>query len=208
MPKFFIILIVSLISPIIIKAQDKGGIQFVHGLSWPQIKEKARSENKYIFLDGFTTWCVPCRVMEKNILSQQATGDFFNTRFINVKVQFDVTKADNDEVKSWYKDAQAIEKEYSIDSYPTYLFFNPDGELVHRITGGSRTPEEFIAKAKDALNPGNQYYILKKQYESGVKREPEFLRSLIKAAEAARENSAIPGIVNDYLLTQRDQLTE
>ncbi|RXK80534.1 thioredoxin family protein [Filimonas effusa] len=208
MPKFFIILIIFLNSAILVKAQDKGGVQFVQGLSWAQIKEKARLENKYIFLDGFTTWCAPCRMMEKNVLSQQITGDFFNARFVNVKVQFDVTQADNDEVKSWYKDAQDIRKEYSIDSYPTYLFFNPNGELVYRIAGASSTPEAFVVKAKDALNPGSQYYMLKKQYESGVKRDPEFLTSLIKAAEIANENAAIPEIVNAYLLTQTDPLTE
>ncbi|PWG80330.1 thioredoxin family protein [Pararcticibacter amylolyticus] len=208
MPKFFIILIVSLSSAFITKAQDKGGIQFLHGLSWDQVKEKAKSENKYIFLDGFTTWCAPCRAMEKNVLSQKATGDFFNSRFLNIKVQFDVTKADNNEVKNWYKDAEAIQKDYLVNSYPTYLFFNPNGELVHRIAGGSPTPEEFITMAKDALNPGSQYYMLKKQYESGVKRDPEFLRSFIRAAEVAHENKAIPDIVNDYLITQTDQLTD
>lgn len=105
-----------------VKAQEEKGIKFEHGLSWLQIKEKAQTENKFIFLDGYTTWCGPCKQMAKEIFPQPSVGDFFNKNFINVAVQFDVAKNDNVEVKSWYKDAETLKETFKVNSYPTYLF--------------------------------------------------------------------------------------
>lgn len=94
-----------------------GGIDFVKGLSWAQIKKKAKTENRYIFVDVFTTWCVPCIKMDKEVFSQKKVGDFFNKNFINVKVQADKGKNDSDPVKRWYSDAAYIAATYNIDSY-------------------------------------------------------------------------------------------
>ncbi len=81
-------------------AQDEG-IHFEHGLSWKEVKEKAKRENKFIFMDCYTTWCGPCKLMSKNIFSQKVAGDFFNDKFVNVKVQFDEVEGDNEEIKKW-----------------------------------------------------------------------------------------------------------
>src|SRR6266540_4082157 len=59
-------------------AQHYNGIKWVTGLTWQQVKQKAKAENKYIFLDIFTTWCGPCKMMEKNVYSNDTVGDFFN----------------------------------------------------------------------------------------------------------------------------------
>lgn len=200
-------IIALLLSSRLVKAQDEKSIQFQHGVSWSQIKEKARNENKYIFMDAFTTWCLPCRVMANKIFPQPNVADFFNKNFINVAVQFDVTKNDNEEVKSWYKDAKSLIDTFKINSYPTYLFFSPDGELVHKILGASATGEDFIAKSKKALNPDTQYYTLKRQYEAG-KKDPQFLLLLINAAQLETDSKFIPVVINEYLAAQKDLLTE
>lgn len=187
------------------QAHEEKGIKFQHQLTWSQLKEKAKKENKYIFLDAYTTWCIPCRLMENDIFPQPSIADFFNQNFINVKVQFDVTKNDNAEVKSWYKDAKAFTETYKINSYPTYLFFNSSGELVHTILGSSPNAEVFIAKAKDALNPATQYNHLKRQFEEGNKNS-ELLLALIKAAQQANETQFIPVAMNAYLATQTNLL--
>lgn len=183
-------------------AQQNTGIQFVNNLSWEQIKEKARVENRYIFLDAYTTWCGPCKQMAKNIFPLKEVGDFYNANFLNVKVQIDTTKNDDNDVKAWYRDAHYISKTFNVKAYPTYLFLNPQGELVHRIVGG-RPAEDFIAKAKDAMDPDKQYFSLKRQYEAG-KKDPEFLFKLISAANDAYESEFIPVVARDYFSTVKD----
>lgn len=55
-----LVLLLSFLVPILVHAQDTG-IHFEHTLTWQQVQEKAKAENKYIFIDCFTTWCGPCK---------------------------------------------------------------------------------------------------------------------------------------------------
>lgn len=189
------------------QAQQAVGVKFEKGLSWKQIKEKAKKEKKYIFVDGYTTWCVPCKEMNKNIFPQQKVGDFLNKNFINVAVQFDVTKTDSKEVKSWYNDAKFLEKNYAVNVYPTYLFFNPDGDIVHYIIGGNKDADNFLKDVGKALNPKTQYVNLKEQYKKG-KRDTAFLLSLIQAGQSSRDIDSIAPFINTYLKTQGNLLTK
>ena len=187
-------------------AQTESGMHFEHGLSWKEIRAKAKAEHKYIFMDAFTTWCGPCKMMAKNIFPQPEVGAFYNEKFINVKVQLDTTKTDNEEVKKWYQDAHDIMEQYEVRAFPTYLFFGPDGEIVHRQVGSSEAAK-FIAKGKDALDPAKQYYTLKRKYEAGDKA-PASLLALAKAAQDAYDKTFIPVITKEYLATQTDLTTE
>jgi thiol-disulfide isomerase/thioredoxin len=186
-------------------AQDKG-THFEHGLTWKQVQEKAKKENKYLFVDCFTTWCGPCKYMTSTIFPQEKVGTFFNKNFVNVKVQFDKTKEDSEEVKSWYADADAIDKAYKIQAYPTFLIFSPQGELVHRIVGGGDA-DGIIASAQKALNPETQYYTLLKKYEAG-NATPESLKKLAVIASEAYDQENSGKVAAAYLETQTDLYTK
>lgn len=191
--------------PLFAIAQDKG-IHFEHGLSWKEIQAKAKAENKYIFIDCFTTWCGPCKYMTANIFPQQEVGDFFNSKFINVKLQMDVTEGDNEEVKKWYEDAKAIGEQYSVRAYPTFLFFSPDGKVAHRMVGGGEA-EAFIARSKEALDPDKQYYVQLAKYEQGNKDEA-FLRNFAMAALNAYDAKTAQAVSAEYFNTQKDLFTK
>lgn len=186
--------------------QEANGIKFEKGLTWSELKEKAKKENKYIFLDGYTTWCIPCKKMAEDVFPLKEVGDFFNQNFINVAVQFDKTKNDNNELKKWYKDAELLKNLYGINSYPTYLFFSPDGQLAHVIKGAIYEPDEFIADAKNSLEPAKQVFRLKKEYDMG-NRSKDFLLALINSAEKAGDYSNLSVYVNTYLSGEKELLT-
>lgn len=189
------------------KAQPAAtGIRFENGLTWKAIREKAKKEKKYIFMDAYTTWCGPCKMMAKSIFPQPQVGSFFNANFINVKVQLDTTKKDDEEVRRWYQDAHDIMVNYSVRVFPTYLFFSPDGELVHRAVGASDATA-FIAKAKNALSPETQYYSLLKQYNGG-KKDSAFLRRLTAASAEAYDNKKMGEFTNAWAKTQQPLLTD
>lgn len=182
------------------------GMKFEHGLSWKDIQAKAKSENKYIFMDAFTTWCGPCRYMAANIFPMEKVGNYFNNKFINVKVQLDTTKDDNDEVKSWYADGHNIMMKCNVRAFPTYLFFSPEGNLVHRAVGSSDA-DRFIAKAADAINPDKQYYVLLDQYKTG-KKDPAFLRKVAYSSLEADDMENASSLSKEYLATQKDLFTK
>lgn len=54
MNKMLIVLVLGL--PIYLAAQDKG-IIFENNISWKGVLEKAKAENKYIFIDCSASWC-------------------------------------------------------------------------------------------------------------------------------------------------------
>jgi thioredoxin-related protein len=184
-------------------AQIDVGIYFERGLSWSKILEKAKKENKYIFLDGYTTWCGPCKQMAKEIFPKQEVGAFFNQNFLNVAVQFDITSIDNPEVKSWYKDAKKIHEAYKVGSYPTYLYFNPQGNLVQTLVGSTADAKEFIEKSKLALDPKTQYATLKRQYHEG-NRDSTFLANITSMAYSLREQDSLRYYAHDYLKLQKN----
>ena len=196
------ITLILLLLPFVGFAQEKG-IQFEHGMTWQQVREKAKKENKYLFVDCYTTWCAPCKKMTTEVFSQKQVGDFFNMNFVNVKVQFDQTKNDSEEVRNWYADAKTINKQFTINAYPTFLIFSPQGELVHRIVGSMKA-EDFMAKAKMALNPKTQYYTLLK----ANKKDAQNLKQLAFAAELAKDEENAAKFADAYMLVQKNLYTK
>ncbi|NML40234.1 DUF255 domain-containing protein [Chitinophaga sp. G-6-1-13] len=176
------LLYVLLLAGITATAQEPG-IHFEHELSWKDIKAKAKKEGKFIFMDCFTTWCGPCKMMSRDIFPQQSVGDFFNDKFISVKVQMDKTAGDDAAVKRWYEDAAAIAKEYNVMAYPTFLYFAPDGRLVHLVVGGD-SAAAFIAASAQALKPETQYYTRMETMAKNAGSQPDTLKRL---AEEARK---------------------
>ena len=148
--------------------ENENGIQWVTGLSWDQIKQKAKAENKYIFVDAYTTWCGPCKMMDRDVYTNDTVANYFKDKFISLKVQMDKTKEDNKQVQSWYKDAAKINETYHVEGYPTFLFLNPDGILAdHQI--GYKGVNELLAIAQNAMLPGKVYNDPYSEYDKLIK---------------------------------------
>jgi thioredoxin-related protein len=178
--------------------QGTAGINFESGLSWDQIKEKAATQHKYIFLDCYTTWCGPCKKMDKDVYSNNKVGSFMRTNFISWKIQMDSTVKDNPEVVKSRLDAQEIRDAFNVDAYPTFLFFSPEGKLMYKDVG-FKNVEEFIIVADQALDPKNEIYYSKLQAYKQGKREKEDLYELAQYANSIGETVLAWQIANEYL---------
>ena len=172
------------------------GIQFVHNLSWQEILQKARAENKYVFVDCYATWCGPCKWMDKEVYPVDSVGSFINERFIAVKIQMDTTGQDDVATRRWYETAHEIEQKYHIGVYPTYLFFAPDGHVVHKDLGlmGSN---DFLSMAIVAMDSSRQYYTLLSHYRQGDKNY-RLMPVLVDAAARLRQDSISKQVARDY----------
>ncbi|RFZ92229.1 DUF255 domain-containing protein [Mucilaginibacter conchicola] len=186
-------------------AQDKG-VNFQNNLTWAQVKEKAKKENKFIFVDCYTTWCVPCKVMAKEILPQPELSSYLNDKFISIALQFDKTKQDDGTTKRWHKEVKRIEAEAKVDAYPTYLIYSPDGQLVHTIVGGSPDAKTFLTKLQEGIDPKTQLVNMRKQYADGD-RTPGFLHTFANALMQSWDPQT-KEVINQYLATQTDLLTK
>ena len=127
--------------------------------------------------------------MSAAVFSQNKVGDFFNPKFVSTKIQMDKTDQDSEEVKSWYAEAERFAQDYKIAAYPTFLVFNPQGELVHRMVGGGEA-DEFIERTKDALNPEMQYYALLKDFENNP-TDLALAHRMVRAANTAYDEATV-----------------
>lgn len=170
------LIIIILFIPFLAYSQARdNGIKFETELDWKQIKAKAAEEKKYIFLDCYASWCGPCKLMDKNVYSNKKVGDFFNNRFISVKVQFDSSANDGEVKKKWYSDAFVLKEVYHIDGYPTFLFFSPTGQLIQKDLG-YKGADEFVNLASYVLESKRKEYF--KQLDDFKKGKRDYSRML------------------------------
>ncbi|MCF0043615.1 thioredoxin family protein [Dyadobacter fanqingshengii] len=116
-----------------IKAEEKG-IQFTEA-KWAEILKKAKAENKIIFFDAYTTWCGPCKMMQKNVFTRDDVAAVFNKDFINVK--YDMESGEG----------LKLAGKYPLEAYPTLFFIDAKGKVVKQVIG-YQTPEKLIDLAK------------------------------------------------------------
>ena len=76
----YILLVCSLCLFDEIGAQNRS-IEFREG-NWEQMLKMAKKEKKMIFVDCYTSWCGPCKMLAKNIFTQDSVADFYNVNFI------------------------------------------------------------------------------------------------------------------------------
>ncbi|GAB3027616.1 thioredoxin family protein [Spirosoma pulveris] len=115
-------------------SDDTEGIQFTEA-SWRDILKKAKAEKKVIFLDAYASWCGPCKLLQKNVFTKKAVGEFYNGKFINVKM--DMEKGEG----------PALSQVYPLEAYPTLLFIDSNGKVLKKVLG-LQTPENLIAIGK------------------------------------------------------------
>lgn len=181
------------------------GINFENLPGWKEVLMKAKNEKKAIFVDAFTTWCGPCKQMDKQVFPQKEVGDFFNANFISFKLQMDQTAKDDALVKARYADAKMFEQTYKISAYPCYLFFDPEGKLIHKATGGGLKAADFIEIGKEALDPAKQLRSYKRKYLEGD-RTAEFLKNYVYKLAAAGD-AQLGAVADEFLLLQKDQFS-
>jgi thiol-disulfide isomerase/thioredoxin len=182
---------------------DTGGIHFIENLSWDQVKDKAKKEKRYIFVDCYATWCGPCKRMDSEVYSDKKVGKEMNKIFISLKVQMDSTEFDSDQVRTHYKDAKDIESAFKITVYPTLLFLSPSGEIVYRAVG-YKNPEIFLNIASSAASPNTQFQTLLAKYEKG-NRDTSLMRQLLDISKAAGNQILSERLAIDYFSILREK---
>lgn len=128
------------------------GVDF-RSISFSEALAQSEKEKKPIFLDCYTSWCGPCKFMSENVFPQKEAGDYFNKRFINIKI--DMEKGEGIE----------LAKRYDIKSYPTFLILTAEGKEMHRLPGAAPL-NEFIPYVEAGLNMKKTREELEKEYNS------------------------------------------
>ena len=157
--------------------------------SWSDILAQAEQQNKLIFLDAYTSWCGPCKMMTRNTFPNPEVGAFYNANFINAKI--DMEKGEG----------PALAQRYNVQAYPTLLFVNGKGAVVHRALGYNDA-EQFLALGRKALDPSANLAGIDARYQSGD-RSDAFILQYLEAKSAAGADD-LEKVVQEFLETNKD----
>lgn len=91
---------------------------------------RAQKEKKVLFIDFYTSWCTPCKIMEQSVFKDVLVADYMNQNCISIRVNAEKGNGPNMKIA------------YAVDAYPTMLFYSSKGDEVAR-KEGSLGIEEF-----------------------------------------------------------------
>lgn len=109
-------------------------ITFFQG-SFDEALKRAKTEKKDVFIDFYTEWCGPCKVMAQKVFTVPEVGDYFNKHFVCCKLNAEAPEQ-----------AELVKK-YGVEAFPTMLFVNVKGEVL-RLVSGAKTPSALLREAK------------------------------------------------------------
>ena len=111
------------------------GIRF-YQLSVKQGIEKAKAEGKFLFVDTYAEWCIPCKRM-KRVFADKKVSHYFNQNYVNIKIDMDGLNG-----KTTYND-------YDVVFLPTMMIFDHEGEIKYK-TDKLLTAEELLSIGEQA----------------------------------------------------------
>ncbi len=100
-------------------------VKFKEHSALTEVMTLARTEQKHIFIDFYTDYCPPCRLMDEQVFSDPTFAKYLNKNFINLKV--DAASSQGANLASFY----------GVRAYPTLIFVSANGTELIRKEGGT-----------------------------------------------------------------------
>ncbi len=117
----------------------------------------AADDKKIVLIDFFTTWCGPCKMLDRETWSDADVQKWLDKNTVALKVDAE-------------KEADLARK-FKIQGYPTILLLKPDGTEIDRIVG-FRPPDVFLEEAKGAISGKDSVARAKEKLDGANKNDP------------------------------------
>jgi thioredoxin-related protein len=126
-------------------------------LSLEDAMKAAAKSKKGVFIDMYTEWCGPCKMLDRNTFSDKSVIDHINANYHAVKfnaegnqeVTFNGKKYSNPNYRptTGRNSAHEFTAFLQVRGYPTMYILNPKGEVQINIVG-YRNPEQLLTELK------------------------------------------------------------
>ena len=181
----FRMLIVVVLGATTISFASAQGIKFVES-NFKEALAQAEQENKLLFMDCYTSWCGPCRLLANRVFPNDSIGQFFNKHFISLKV--DMEKGEG----------PALARQYGVKAYPTLLFIDPSTQEIVSQVVGFRTVKALLEDAQKAANPNRNLQGLAAQFNENP-ANPAIASAYLEGLWAASLNQERDETLKKYL---------
>jgi len=114
------------------------GVDFVNSDNLTAVLDMAASKDKLVFVDFYTTWCLPCKMMDEDVFPDKGISELLNKNFVNYKVNAEKGNGPN------------LATLYQVVAYPTLLFLDEKGNVLVR-KEGSAYHSELRSLAEEAM---------------------------------------------------------
>ena len=163
------------------------GIRF-DTTDWKSIVSRAKTEKKMIFVDFYTTWCGPCKRLEKEVFTLPEVGSKFNSSFVNARI--DAEKGEGIELAA----------RFGISAYPSSVFIKADDESLVYKTVGFLPANKYLTETDAALDARvkDPFAEMEFEYQKG-NRTIAFLTKMI--SEKMRFNRPIDRELEAFFIT-------
>lgn len=122
-------------------------------IKWMTMNEALEAQEKKpkkIFMDAYTVWCGPCKLLDKNTFSNKDVIEYVNKNYYPVKFNAEGTEEVNyrgmsfknpnyDPNRKGRNSQHDFARAMKITGYPSLVFFDETGNLIGPIPG-YRTP--------------------------------------------------------------------
>ncbi|MBT8316945.1 MAG: thioredoxin family protein [Lutibacter sp.] len=124
-------------------------------IKWMTFEEAVAAQKvtpKKIFVDAYTIWCGPCKMLDKNTFSNKDVADYVNENYYAVKfnaegnetVNFKGVTYTNPNFKpesTGRNSSHELSQYFGIRAYPTIIFLDEKAGLIAPIPG-YKTPQQ------------------------------------------------------------------
>ncbi len=136
--------------------------QEIRWMSMNEALAAQKKEPRKIFMDVYTTWCGPCKLLDKNTFSNKKVIDFINKNFYAVKFNaegteeitfqdFTYTNPNYQEGRKGRNATHFFADALKLRGYPSLVFFKDNGQLIQAIPG-YKTPQQLEIYLKMIAN--------------------------------------------------------
>lgn len=126
--------------------------QEIQWMTMNQALEAQKKKPKKIFLDAYTTWCGPCKMLDKNTFTNEDVIKYINKHYYPVKFNAEGTEEVTyrgttfknpgyDPNRRGRNSQHDFARAMKITGYPSLVFFDEQGNLIGPIPG-YRTPHQ------------------------------------------------------------------
>ncbi|MFN0244095.1 MAG: thioredoxin family protein [Planctomycetota bacterium] len=139
--------------------------------------EAARSERKVVMIDFFTTWCGPCKRLDRDTWPNEQVRTWMRDNVIALKVDAELDLP--------------LARRFNIRSYPTIQFLSADALPIAELHG-YLPPREFVQRARAALERADALARADREIQ-GFEEEPLRRLNAGKACAVRAEHEAALG---------------